>query len=209
MEYLKLGKSIVIADLHIGIELEYASKGIYIPWQTDSLKEKIEKIRDIEKNAKRLIIDGDLKHTILKIDQREIKHVLDFINFAEEIFDEVLIIKGNHDGKIQKILIGRPVIPYFVEKEALVIHGHKMIPKEVDVNRIIIGHVHPIFKVNMKSIKVYVRGFLEKKEVIILPAFGDLCGGRDPREGIKKGPIARRIKNIEVISLEGDLLMKI
>lgn len=209
MEYLKIGKSLVIADLHIGIELEYASKGIYIPWQTKDLMKKLEKIRKMEKGVKRLIIDGDLKHTILKIDQKEIKHVLDFVNFAEDLFEEVIIIKGNHDGKIQKILIGRTVVPYFVEEETLIIHGHKKVPKEIDVGRIVIGHVHPIFKINMKSEKVFVRGFFGDKEVIILPAFGDLCGGRDPREGLKKGPIARKLKDVEIISLKGDLLMKI
>ncbi len=209
MEYLKIGKSVVIADLHIGIELEYASKGIYIPWQTKELIKKLEKIKKIEKNVKRLIINGDLKHNILKIDQKEIRHVLDFVNKAEELFEDVVIVKGNHDGKIQKILIGRKVVPYFVEEETLIMHGHKKIPEEIDVDRIVIGHVHPILKTGMKSEKVFLRGFLDGKEVIVLPAFGDLCGGRDVKEGIKKGPIARKLKNIEVISLKGDLLMEI
>ncbi len=209
MEYLKVGNSIVIADLHIGIELEYSAKGIYLPWQTEHLMKKVEKISKMEKKAKRIIVNGDLKHNILKIDQKEIKHVLDFVNYLEDIFDEVIIVKGNHDGKIQKLLIGRTVVPFFVEGNTLIIHGHKRIPPEIDVKRIIIGHVHPIFKMGVKSEKVFIRGFFDEKEVIVLPAFGDLCGGRDPREGIRKGPIARKMKEIEVISLEGDLLMKL
>ncbi|MEM1634351.1 MAG: metallophosphoesterase, partial [Nanopusillaceae archaeon] len=96
-------KYLVLSDLHIGIERELFSSGINIPTITDYLIKKIENLYKKSK-VNNIIIVGDLKHNVPKISILEMKEIPYFIEKLKEIFDNIYIIKGNHDGGLNKIL---------------------------------------------------------------------------------------------------------
>ena len=72
------GKTLVIADLHIGVEYELYKSGIRIPKQTDKLLARIKNLLKTTK-ANRLVLLGDLKHFIPYLSIQEIKELPKFI----------------------------------------------------------------------------------------------------------------------------------
>ena len=74
-------KTLVISDLHIGWEISLAEEGIYVPSQTVKLLERLKRIIASEK-PDRLLILGDVKHTVAKIETEEWR---DVPRFFEEI----------------------------------------------------------------------------------------------------------------------------
>lgn len=197
--YMENEKAIVIADVHVGIEFEYMLRGVNIGVQTDKLIERCRKLI-MKKNAEKLIVIGDLKHTIVaeggnEIRKMERKEVAKFIKSLNEIC-EIWVIKGNHDAmlrsKYAKIFSSKGI----KIGEVSLIHGHCWADDEImDASLIIAGHIHPFVrlmaKVGYSYIKeCWVKGKCKKKEFIkkykngnykmdfiIMPAFNPLCGG--------------------------------
>lgn len=188
-------KILVITDLHIGLEHALSEEGVIIPQQFERLIEKLEKI--IEKTkAKHLVILGDVKHDVEKISIQEYKEIPDFFNYFSNI--KVSVVKGNHDGIIEKI-VPRGVDIYetsgFVYKNILFTHGQAWPePKALDAEYLIMGHIHPAVEFwtdNVRSLehcwvrckinkKVFEKKYKRKcnlKEAIIVPTFNHLTGG--------------------------------
>jgi len=192
---LAIGKTIVIADLHLGIEYEYEEKGIKVPVQTKNLLERVISILDKTK-AERIIILGDLKHIIEKREyimkeRKQIGYFLKELNSHAEIW----IVKGNHDGSIKskyaKIYGARGLM---LDDVALA-HGHAWPSKNImDASFFIMAHLHPNIRITTKTGFSYmepcwVRGKFkkefkekypegnEKMEVVIMPAFNPIAGG--------------------------------
>lgn len=192
-------EAIVIADLHIGIESEYYLQGVNIVSQTRNLLERCKKLIE-EKEAKKLIIVGDLKHVIagkgeekqemIMKERREVRYFLKEMSKLVEIW----IVKGNHDGRLfskrAKIYGTRGVK---IEDIAFV-HGHAWPSHEImDSKLVIMGHLHPFVRIKTRVGYSYlepcwIKGEFKKKEIkkrygikklkfIIMPAFNPLCGG--------------------------------
>src|SRR3990172_6672298 len=122
---LKLGKTLVIADLHIGIEHEMKRQGAVIPSQTDVMEDSI--ISLIEKTcAQRLAILGDVKHNIPSISIQEYREIPRLIeSLGKKI--EVVVVKGNHDGNLEKLLPDVSILDHLEIEGALLAHGHSWI----------------------------------------------------------------------------------
>lgn len=60
----KKSKTLLIADPHIGWEMELQQKGIHIPSQTPKLLHKLTAILS-EYKPQRLVIIGDVKYTVV------------------------------------------------------------------------------------------------------------------------------------------------
>ena len=205
-------KYLVISDLHIGIEKELFQKGINIPTQTNYLLNKIKDLKE-KYNVDRLIIIGDFKHNVPKISLLELKEVPYSVNFLSNLFEKVFILKGNHDGKLQELIEKRDNI--ILAKELRIgnvvfTHGNRRTKFEGDIY--VIGHHHFVKSITT-SIgesfyeKVFVFGFFDEKSVIILPAFSDLAGYWEV--GTFHGPIAKKIKEYEVYTLDGILIEEV
>jgi len=204
-------KYMVISDLHIGIERELFTSGINIPAVTDYLIKKIEDLYN-KYRVPYLIIVGDLKHNVPKISLLEMKEVPYFLDKVSEYFERIYVLKGNHDGGIEKIVNNSKVK---IAKEMRVggvvfTHGHRKNRFDGDV--FVIGHHH--FVINITTVigesfyeKVFVSGVFDEKEIIILPAFSDLAGYWEV--GTFHGPIAKKIKAYSVFTLEGVLLKEV
>ncbi|HUV03249.1 MAG TPA: metallophosphoesterase [Desulfobacteria bacterium] len=148
-------KALVIADLHLGIEAAFRQKGINIGSQTEKLLEHaITCVKAAEPDV--IILLGDVKHAVPQIlysDRREVPFFL--ARLAE--YAPVYIVKGNHDGYIDRILL-EVAEPDWNPKHEIIVkttkgflfdnvgytHGHSWPSQELfTAPHILIGHNHP------------------------------------------------------------------
>lgn len=214
--------AVIIADLHIGMEIEFEQHGINIPFQTKKMIERCNAIID-EKGAERLIILGDLKHMIYnkeKMDE-ERKHVAYFIKEMTKKV-EIILIKGNHDGNVRsrkiKIYGSRGV----KIDNLFLFHGHAWPDKEIaDSSLAIVAHLHPHVRIINEigysyTQPCWVRGRMRREiikkrygrdkkiEFILMPAFNELAGGIAVNEfNAEKVFSLLDMENANVFSLDG------
>ena len=195
------GRTLVIADLHIGAEHEFRQAGIRVPSQTGKLLGKVKSLVRQTK-AKKLIMLGDIKHKVPGLsfqEEREVPHFLDMLNNNMNI--EVEIIPGNHDDGLKKLVPNIKIHPssgMLFGKEYL-IHGHAWpSPDFLKAKQVLSGHRHPVieFRDRLGYVwreRVWVRAGLERKaiekrygkqnassdlpELVIMPAFNEMVGG--------------------------------
>jgi putative SbcD/Mre11-related phosphoesterase len=148
-------KALVIADLHLGIEAEFRQKGINIGSQTEKLLERaIKCVKAAEPDL--IILLGDVKHSVPQILYTDRKEVPFFLARLAE-FAPVYMVKGNHDGYIDKLLL-EVTEPDWNPKHEIHIktalgflfdnvgytHGHSWPSQELfTAPYILIGHNHP------------------------------------------------------------------
>ncbi len=182
----KREKCLVIADLHLGYEIELSKRGIYIPSTIDEIFNRIAHILEIFK-CTRLIVNGDFKHSIPVVTWREQVKILTLLNTLVSRYNITIdIIPGNHDGNISTIIEGikhvnllsrRGVIVRNSRDRVGILHGHTWPPFFMieQANVILIGHNHPSVSIPVKpfgritfpcwiSLKVSKRILLEHME---------------------------------------------
>lgn len=189
---LLLGEHLVIADLHLGLEQEFARRGATIPSQHGKMLKRILGLLSFT-GAKNLVILGDLKHSIPMASRQEYREIPEMIGAISERA-EVSIIKGNHDGSLERLLPQAKILRSLEINAALLAHGHAAIEKnELKHEYVILGHNHPCIEFrdelgrSMKE-SVWVRarlrsdllaslGLESSPEIIIVPAFNELILG--------------------------------
>ena len=219
-------KSLVVADLHLGIEAALSQNDIFLGKNTtvlESIKE-IEKLLDKTKPDS-LILLGDIKSGIKSISKTE---WADVPLFLEKIMKQisVTIIPGNHDANIEKLIpegISLTSSKGIIIEDTLLTHGHT-IPTEnfSSVNKIIMGHVHPVFfqeesiingervwvtmKCNKQKIFPSKTGELE---IIIIPTFNKHFYTANKKLYKKSiSPILDKIEVLEakILTLDGTII---
>jgi len=198
-------KKLIIADVHLGITREIYQSGVSLPSQ---LKPFLERIHGLKRKTrtKELILLGDVKHNIPNITFQELKEIPLFLSSLK--FDKIIIIKGNHDGKIESLIPQDlkekiKIRKSMVVGDYLLTHGHRNVKTK---KNIIIGHNHPNVKFtddlgNVYIESVWIKGNIGNKKLIIMPAFNELAGSmvvndvKSSTEGYKPflGPIAKKI----------------
>lgn len=181
---LVLGEYLVVADLHIGLEKELSAAGAKVPSQLDKMEHRIIKLLR-STGREKLVILGDLKHSIPLASWQEYREIPSFIERLSRYAD-VTLVKGNHDGGIEKIVPGlRVTMELGIEDKALLLHGHAK-PKDIKYDYLIMGHNHPCieFKGRLGGritesawIKTRFKRAQQDSEIIIMPAFNDLIYG--------------------------------
>ena len=196
--YIPEIKTLVIAELHIGIEYELYKSGIYIESQRNKFINTIEKLVKLTK-AKKIVLLGDIKHKVPGSTIREDREIPLFLQELSKIL-QVILIKGNHDDRIEQII---PEGIKLVSSRGIKIgkygffHGHAWPSKKLlSCDYIFMGHTHPalefVDKFGFRSIEqVWVRGNLDSEKIktrfklkkvgklnfIILPIFNKMLGG--------------------------------
>jgi putative SbcD/Mre11-related phosphoesterase len=146
---LKTGhaKTLVIADLHIGWEIALSEKGIHVPTQAPKILQRIKSLA-ARYNPERLLIIGDVKHTVAKAEISEWQDIPEFFGELKRLFKEIQIIRGNHDGNLEPLLPENiKVLPSTgtVIGEVGFFHGHQWpSPILLKCKTIVMGHVHPV-----------------------------------------------------------------
>jgi len=140
-------RTMVIADLHIGWEIALSQRGIHVPTQMPKLLQRLKNLVSIHK-PERLLILGDVKHTVATAELGEWHDVPDFFNELKNQIQEIYIIRGNHDGNLE------PLLPRTMKLlpatgtaigEVGFFHGHQWpSPALLACKTLIMGHVHPV-----------------------------------------------------------------
>lgn len=214
---------LIIGDLHLGIEKEYLDKGLNIGNLYVLLQQKINQL--IEKySIEKLIFLGDFKHQILLKEKEKIK-LLKFV--AGLAAKEIFIVKGNHDGNLEKIFEKMDIKIFSSKGFSLAnygfFHGNSWPCAEVIASKYAFcSHLHPkiwlpedskkfeidvfiVCKPNKKLLKKKYSS-VNLKEIIILPPFNPFVGGISINEG---AGIIKKIcdfSKIEIYSIKGELL---
>jgi putative SbcD/Mre11-related phosphoesterase len=187
--------AVCVADLHIGLESQMEDEGYSIPSQTKRMFDEISGY-----DGKLLVIVGDLKHTVPGITKQEIREIPVFLRALKEKFGRVVVCKGNHDGRIER-LTEIEVVKDFVYRGVGFTHGHRWPSDDLfKCKTIVMGHVHPAFiyrdhlgRIQRKQCWVTGRmknSALQKKkgvdskvkQVVVMPAFNKIFYGKRKHE---------------------------
>ncbi len=220
-------QNLIISDLHIGFESKLATNEIFIGKNTttDETINEIESIIDSTK-ADSLILLGDVKSSIKSISKSEWDEVPKFFNKMKDKIDTTLI-PGNHDANIQKLVpdgVSLVSSAGMVIENILLTHGHTM-PSEnfSHVDKIIMGHVHPVFfekESVLNGQRVWVSIKTQKQqifpsasgeiEIIIVPSFNKYFYATEKRYYKKSiSPILEKIKkysSAKIVTLDGTII---
>jgi putative SbcD/Mre11-related phosphoesterase len=165
---------LVIADLHIGWEFGLSLKGIHVPTQTPKL---LRKMMDLvfSYRPEKLLILGDVKHTITTGKAIEWRDVPEFFNELEKEIEEIYVIRGNHDGNLEPLLPeNMKILPAtgVVLGDVGFFHGHQWpSPTLLNCKTLVMGHVHPVIAFHdptgFRVIRqVWVRMAVDRKKLI-------------------------------------------
>ncbi|MFO7793857.1 MAG: metallophosphoesterase [Candidatus Nanohaloarchaea archaeon] len=173
---------IAISDLHLGLEASMTSRGNYIPeFQLDQVKEELEEIRELT-GCDRILINGDLKNQY-STSYSEKSEIDDLVGFLTDNFQDVIIIKGNHDTFIDSILEEHGLRPLEQYEEDGVLFTHGDERPEQDWSTIVIGHEHPALALEddigvTEKVDALLHLYSEK-EIFVLPAYSPISNGSE------------------------------
>ncbi|MBI2583645.1 MAG: metallophosphoesterase [Candidatus Aenigmarchaeota archaeon] len=208
---------LIISDVHLGITYELYKSGVSMPSQVRSFLQRLHALQKTTK-AKFLVINGDLKHKVPGTSWQEFKEIPSFLEQLD--FDKIILVKGNHDGGIEKLIYGEIKKKVSIRKtfhigSCLFTHGHRKLLKNQlkNIRTIVIGHNQPavLFRDRMGASyieQVWVRGPLKgnkKLKLIIMPSFNELAGAGVVNKGELLGPIAKKLdkKKAHLFLLDG------
>jgi uncharacterized protein len=140
-------KTLLIADPHLGWEIQLQKKGIHVPSQTPKILKKLVTVIT-EYKPDELVILGDVKYTVVTHEFGEWQDIPDFFNQLEDQINSVSIVRGNHDANLEPLL---PEKVQFLPATGAIIgdvgvfHGHKWpSPALLGCKTLVMGHLHPV-----------------------------------------------------------------
>ena len=210
--------TILVSDLHLGLEKEMAAKGFRIPPYSMKIMDRINQTAE-RYSANRIVVLGDVKHSIGKVEDIDWNVLPWFFDTLLDVFASVEVVPGNHDGAIKILLPARvrlhpsSGIVIGTEEKVGVTHGHSWPSEEViNSGKMVIGHSH--FRYEMRdrfgsrskeavwlfapydiallSQKAGIKSTAEGKgQLIVMPPFNNLVGGQaiNSKHGFDFGPV--------------------
>lgn len=222
---------LVAADLHLGLEYELWLGGISIPSQTEKiLKRLLRSLAEIKPD--RLLLLGDVKHNVPKTSWQERKEIPRFLRALAKAV-RVDIVPGNHDAGLADLSpLGSRVHPSsgIVIDDVGYFHGHTWPDRELlSAELLVAGHIHPAVRLkdpicSLRNKRAWARVSLDPAaieqqygpglrpgltapEMVVVPAFNDLCGGLPLNEinDDERGPILTLadMDNARIFLLDG------
>lgn len=186
--------TVVIGDVHVGLEQELDRRGVTLPDQTAHMRARVEALlRD--QGASRLIVLGDLKETIGRSTSADIARLR---RFFRGLPAKIELVPGNHDADLEWLGVegveAHPAAGIKVGDVGLT-HGHMWpSPEIMDAKVLVTSHNHPMLGLRDELGKLHkepcwVRGPFRKEaserypmlprgaQFVIMPAFNELLGG--------------------------------
>jgi uncharacterized protein len=184
-------KTLVVGDLHIGLDLKYGRGGILFQDATKRMSDRLLGLCN-ETGAGSLVMIGDVKESITYPGFSEFMELKRFFGALKGV--RISIAKGNHDGNLERVLrnldldieLKREI---FVDGVALM-HGNAWPSEEAMRKRyLVVGHRHFAVDSNGKTEKVWLIANAGKKiekryksynkgiRLIVVPPFNDLILG--------------------------------
>ncbi len=218
-------RAIIVGDTHFGMESRLRRRGIYDEQFSIRLFERLKELV-IEHNADKVIFLGDVKEDITMLD-RTTEGILARLSMV----CEVVIVRGNHDGGIERCANAK-VIPSegFVYEGLGLVHGHSWpAPELMMCDHLVMGHQHPMVAMKDAFGKVHTEtawivapadmegmakkygSFNKDIRLILMPAFNPLVGSAiNSGENERLGPILNnnlfKLDDALVFRLDGTLL---
>ena len=142
-------KTLLISDLHLGLEKEMAKKGFRLPAYSVRMVERVKRLAE-RYDTTRLAVLGDVKHTVGKVEDIDWGVVPWFFDTMLDLFELVEVVPGNHDGNIKTVLPPRVKLDPSQgtvlgegRDRVGVAHGHAWPSEEAIATRnLVIGHSH-------------------------------------------------------------------
>jgi putative SbcD/Mre11-related phosphoesterase len=195
-------RSLVVGDLHFGIESEYAFAGVKLPSAGPAMARRLAALAGAT-GARKLVIAGDLKHSVQTVTRQEEEEVPAALAELAGAFAEVVVVPGNHDGNAARLLPEgtpsvrmAPVGGELLRGGLLVIHGHAWPDPALagKARGIALAHNHTAVALEdglgrIAKEPCWVRGRVNPErwgeatgadsypEVIMMPPFNELCAG--------------------------------
>jgi len=215
-------KHLIISDLHIGFENTLLPNNN----MTRTIKDIISDVEHIinEEKPNSLIILGDVKSSIFDMPLNEQN---DICLFFEKITQKinVMLIPGNHDGDIEKLLPSDITVTSsmgLIIDKILLTHGHVKPSTKLNIDKIIMGHAHPTFfsdRSILNGMPVWVSIQTNKDclfpsmtgmlEITIVPSFNKYFHSMSRKSNhTYNSPILRRTKYLsaKIVSLDGAII---
>jgi len=187
---LLIKKTLIVGDTHFGMERKLRAKGIFDESFSMRLFLKLEEVIAKHK-VEHVIFLGDVKEEITIVDKKTEEVLIKLSKICK-----VTVVRGNHDGGIEKIK-EIEIFPAegFVFENLGLLHGHSWPSDELmQCEYLVMGHQHPmisstdtigkkhsepvwiIAEPDKEKIKERYKKFNEKIKLILLPAFNPLVG---------------------------------
>ena len=191
--FIKETDELLISDIHLGKGEFYQANGIPLTNNQDNsnfarIIELVEKIK-----PKKLIILGDLFHSKFSI-SNELQNKVESLSKILKIHIE--LIEGNHDRgcKIKNMNC------YKTKTSLNLLFSHEPIDNKEKNILNICGHYHPKVYIKNMNTKVSFKCFAldENKNILYVPAFGDLTGGYLCKSEFKKWAIVSENSILEI-----------
>jgi hypothetical protein len=184
-----LKDTLIICDLHLGMERQLFQRGVRFGGLTDFLIEKTLALLSKTK-ARRLVILGDIKENVVAVESEARRYFESVSPHAE-----IIVCKGNHDGNLERIASIKTVGPEgFVLHNTGLFHGHAWpVPELMQCETILMGHNHPQLTFfesgkkeprpiwmfcppNNKKINARYGHFNDGIRLVLMPSFNPLLG---------------------------------
>jgi putative SbcD/Mre11-related phosphoesterase len=209
---LLIDRTLIISDLHIGYEQALNRDGIMVPrFQYKKILERLQEIIN-SFEIDRIVVNGDIKHEFSRITRQEWDEALNFIIFLKNNFDEVILLKGNHDNFTKFIADKTDLRVYetYTLGDFIIMHGDKIPDDLMTMNEstIVIGHEHPCIGIRngerFEKIKCYLKGDYQEKNLIVMPSFNFVSEGSDILHEKSLSPYLKKrsIEEFEVYGVE-------
>tara|TARA_B100000029_G_scaffold144286_1_gene139511 strand:- start:200 stop:955 length:756 start_codon:yes stop_codon:yes gene_type:complete len=220
-------KYLVITDLHIGFENEFATNKIELG-KNSSINETIKKLKKLIKIEKpeSTILLGDIKSSINRISDTEWKEIPHFFEAIKKETN-LILVPGNHDANIQHLTPHDVTVTNsigLVIEDTLLTHGHTLPTKNFsNVKKIIMGHIHPVFFNNSSLLngeRVWISLKARKEqifpstdseiEITIMPSFNPYFYATQKKFYKKSiSPIIHKLKSVteaKIVTLDGAII---
>jgi len=140
-------KTLLIADPHLGWEMQLQEKGIHVPSQTPKILNKLTAIIN-EYKPEQLVVVGDVKYTVVSSEFGEWQDIPDFFKKLLSCIGDIAVVRGNHDANLEPLLPENiKLLPATgtVIGDVGVFHGHKWpSPALLACKTLVMGHLHPV-----------------------------------------------------------------
>ncbi len=209
---LKINDYLIISDLHLGYEQSLNAEGIMVPkFQYPHIVNRLNEIKQ-KSSCNKIIVNGDLKHEFGQISRQEWTETLKFLGYLKSNFEEIILIKGNHDNFTKFIAEKMDLLVYenYSIDNSLITHGDKISTKlnDYNVENIVIGHEHPCIGLRsgerIEKIKCYLKGEYKDWNLIVMPSFNFVSEGSDILQEKPLSPFLKKInmEELEVYAIE-------
>jgi len=209
--------ALILADLHLGIEVAESYTGTLMPkFQLEEMLEEFAAMQE-ETGASRLVVDGDIKQSFSSGSGKEREEIERFLDKVSYMFEEVLLVEGNHDAALHyrvEDYTNVELADYFLRDGVLFLHGHERLDNlaELGAEMLVMGHEHPSLALKdeigvTEKLPCFLYGEMKDgRELLVLPAFSHVASGTTVNEVLVNqllSPILREDVDVDELQVVG------